>query len=154
LPVLIVDDNATNRRILHEVLTSWRMRPVTVESGTAALAKLEDSLRAEQPFAGVLLDGHMPDMDGSSGAERSCRDARHAGLTEVSMTSGARPEAVGRCRKSGNSAYLSKPSKQSELFDVIISAIGQPVTERPTASRSCKIARFARRPLKVLIAED
>ena len=154
LPVLIVDDNATNRRILHEVLTSWRMRPVTVESGTAALAKLEDSLRTEQPFAVVLLDGHMPDMDGFSVAERICRDARHAGLKVVMLTSAARPEDVGRCRKSGISAYLTKPIKQSELFDVIISAIGQPVTERPTASRSRKIARFARRPLKVSIAED
>src|SRR5262249_24528678 len=64
LPVLIVDDNATNRRILEEVFTSWRMRPVAVDGGVAALAELEKKSRAGQSFAVVLLDGHMPDMDG------------------------------------------------------------------------------------------
>src|SRR5262250_2448113 len=64
LPVLIVDDNATNRRILVEVFTNWRMRPVAVESGVYALAKLQESLHKNKPFAMVLLDGHMPEMDG------------------------------------------------------------------------------------------
>jgi PAS domain S-box-containing protein len=56
LPVLIVDDNATNRRILEEVFTNWHMRPVAVASGAAALGTLEESLHADQPFAVVLLD--------------------------------------------------------------------------------------------------
>src|SRR4029077_17406903 len=64
LPVLIVDDNATNRRILEEVFTNWCMRPIAVDGGVAALATLEKSMRTDQPFAVVLLDGHMPDMDG------------------------------------------------------------------------------------------
>src|SRR5215470_10602539 len=154
LPVLVVDDNATNRRILHEVLTNWRMRPVTVENGAAAIDKLEGSLRADRPFAVVLLDGHMPGMDGFTVAERINRDTRYAGLKVVMLTSAARPEDVARCRKSGISAYLTKPIKQSELFDVIISAMDQPVTERTTAARSRKKARSAQRPLRVLIAED
>ena len=70
LPVLIVDDNATNRRILEEVLTNWHMRAVAVESGAAALGILEKSLRLDQPFAIVLLDGHMTGMDGFAVAER------------------------------------------------------------------------------------
>jgi len=154
LPVLVVDDNATNRRILQEVLTNWRMRPVTVESGAAALADLEKSLRDDRPFAVVLLDGHMPDMDGFTVAECIYRDERYAGLKIVMLTSAARPEDVARCRKLDISAYLTKPIKQSELFDVIISAIGEPMTERPIAPKGRKKGRSARRPLTVLIAED
>ena len=154
LPVLIVDDNATNRRILHEVLTSWRMRPITIESGAAGLAILEESLRADQPFSVVLLDGHMPDMDGFAVAERIHRDRRYGGLKVVLLTSAGQPEDVARCRKLGISAYLTKPIKQSELFDVITSAVGRTVAGRPTASKSHTIVRHAQRALRVLVAED
>jgi PAS domain S-box-containing protein len=154
LPVLIVDDNATNRRILEEVFTNWHMRPVAVESGAAALGTLEKSLHADQPFAVVLLDGHMPDMDGFSVAERISHDSRYAGIKLVMLTSAGQPEDVARCRKLGISAYLTKPIKQSELFDVIVTAIGQPVIERPRAPQRRKGARPAERTLQVLVAED
>src|SRR5260370_35236155 len=87
LPVLIVDDNATNRRILEEVLTNWHMRPVAVEGGASALATLETSLRADQPFAILPLDEHMPDMSGFTVAERSSRDPRYAGIRLAWLTS-------------------------------------------------------------------
>jgi PAS domain S-box-containing protein len=154
LPVLIVDDNATNRRILDEVLTNWHMCPVAVESAAAALGLLEKSRRAGQPFAIVLLDGHMPDMDGFTVAERISQDGRYADLRVVMLTSAGQPEDVARCRKLGISAYLTKPIKQSELFDVIISAIGQPLTEKPRVPRSSKGHRRAQRRLHVLLAED
>ena len=64
LPVLIVDDNEVNRRILVDLLTRWQMRPPAVESGAAALAALADASRQRHPFALVLLDANMPDMDG------------------------------------------------------------------------------------------
>jgi len=154
LPVLIVDDNATNRRILEEVFTNWSMRPVTVESGAAALGILEKSLGANQPFAVVLLDGHMPSMDGFAVAERITQDHRYAGIKLVMLTSAGQPEDVARCRKLGISAYLTKPIKQSELFDVIINAIGPPAPERPTAPQRRKGARPSQRSLRVLVAED
>jgi len=154
LPILIADDNATNRRILEEVFTSWRMRPVAVESGAAALGVLEECLRADHPFAVVLLDGHMPDMDGFAVAERIHRERRYAGLKVVMLTSAGQPEDVTRCRKLGISTFLAKPIKQSELFDVMISAIGQPMIERLHTSRRRTITRSARRTLQVLIAED
>lgn len=154
LPVLIVDDNATNRRILEEVLTNWRMRPLAVESGATALATLEKSLRAGQPFAVVLLDGHMPDMDGFAVAERISLDQRYADMKLVMLTSASQPEDVARCRKLGISAYLTKPIKQSELFDVIITAIGQTEEERPRAPKRFKRPGRTRRSLQVLIAED
>ena len=154
LPVLIVDDNATNRRILEDVFTNWHMRPVAVESGAAALCSLEESLRADQPFAVVLLDGHMPDMDGFSVAKRISHDRRYAGIKLVMLTSAGQPEDVARCHELEISAYLTKPIKQSELFDVIVTAIGQPVLERPRTPQRPKRARAANRTLQVLVAED
>jgi PAS domain S-box-containing protein len=154
LPVLIVDDNATNRRILEEVFTNWRMCPVAVEGGASALATLEESLHADQSFAVVLLDGHMPDMDGFAVAERISQDRRYAGIKLVMLTSAGHPEDVARCRRLGISAYLTKPIKQSELFDVIITAISQPAGERPRAPRPAREARRPQRKLHVLLAED
>jgi CheY-like chemotaxis protein len=149
-----VDDNATNRRILEEVFTNWCMRPIAVDGGVAALATLEKSMRTDQPFAVVLLDGHMPDMDGFAVAERISEDRRYAGTKLVMLTSAGQPEDVVRCRKLGISAYLTKPIKQSELFDVIVSAIGQPVEERVSAPKRRKRSRPALRMLQVLVAED
>ena len=154
LPVLIVDDNATNRRILEEVFTNWHMRPVAAESGAAALKIMEESVRADRPFAVVLLDGHMPGMDGFAVAELISRDQRYAGAKLVMLTSAGQPEDVAHSRKSGISGYLTKPIKQSELFDLIISAIGQPAAERPRTLRRSKRPRRARHTLHVLLAED
>ena len=87
LPVLVVDDNATNRRILREVVAAWGMRPREVDGGAAALAALKDAAATGEPFALVLLDGHMPGMDGfesgradppASATRR--RDAAHANV--------------------------------------------------------------------------
>jgi two-component system, sensor histidine kinase and response regulator len=154
LPVLIVDDNATNRRILEEVFTNWHMRPVAVEGGASAFVTLEKSLRVDQPFAVALIDGHMPDMDGFALAERISQDRRYAGIKLVMLTSAGQPEDVARCRKLGIEAYLTKPIKQSELFDVIINAIGQRVAENPRAPQPTKRSQHGQRRLQVLVAED
>ena len=151
LPVLIVDDNATNRRILEEVFTNWRMRPIAVDGGPSALAALEKSSRDGQPFAVVLLDGHMPDMDGFALAEHISHDRRYAPTKLVMLTSAGDPDDVARCRKLGVSAYLTKPIKQSELFDVIVSVISEPVAEEPIRRKK---RRTVRGGLHVLVAED
>ncbi len=151
LPVLIVDDNATNRRILEEVFMNWRMRPVVVDGGTAALAELEKTSGAGHAFAVVVLDGHMPDMDGFELAQRISQDQRFAGIKLVMLTSAGEPEDVVRCRKLGISAYLTKPIKQSELFDVIVSAISEPAAEKPKLRRKSGVRQ---RGLRVLLAED
>ena len=154
LPILVADDNATNRRILEEVLTNWHMRPVAVESGAAALGKLEDSLRTSQPFAVALLDGHMPDLDGFAVAEKIHKDRRYANLKIIMLTSAGMPDDVARCRRLGISEYLTKPVKQSELFDVIITALGPPPIEKTRVPRKRKAARAVRNRPQVLIAED
>ncbi len=154
LPILVVDDNATNRQILTEVLTNWHMRPVAVESAAAALAILEESQQAGQPFAVALLDAQMPSMDGFALAEHIAKDSRHADLKVVMLTSAGRPEVLKRSRKLGIVASLSKPIKQSELFDVIISAIGEPAAKKDRGVRGRKRVRTVKGGLRVLVAED
>ncbi len=155
LPILIVDDNLTNRQILEEVLTNWHMCPVAADSGPAALRCLEDSLRSARPFALVLLDGHMPGMDGFEVAERIARNPRYANVRIVLLTSGL-PENQNRLRKLGISSSLSKPVKQSELFDLIISVIGEPEAHEVPARAGARGSRRAKRGrgLRVLVAED
>jgi PAS domain S-box-containing protein len=151
LPVLIVDDNATNRRILEEVFINWRMRPIAVDGGAAALVELEKSSNAGRPFAVILLDVHMPEMDGLELAQRITRDSRYVGTKIVMLTSAGDSEDAAGCRKLGISAYLTKPVKQSELFDVVVSAILEPVAERP---RLANKRRAGKGRLDVLVAED
>lgn len=154
LPVLIVDDNKTNRRILEEVLTNWHMHPVMADGSASALAALEKSLAESNPFAVVLLDGHMPLTDGFALAEAIQKDRRYAAVKLVMLTSAGQPQDIARCQELGISAYLTKPVKQSELFDVIVGVLGQPLRERPRAPRQGRDPRLARDKLKVLLAED
>jgi CheY-like chemotaxis protein len=107
-----------------------------------------------QPFAIVLLDGHMPNMDGFAVAERISRNTRHAGLRLVMLTSAGRREDADRCRKLGISASLSKPIKQSELFDVIINVIGESAAERPRRTQRRRKSSHAQGKLRILVAED
>ncbi len=154
LPALVVDDNQTNRHILAEMLKRWKMVPVEAEGGARALALLEQGKRAASPFALILLDGHMPDMDGFSVAERVKADRDLAGTVIVMLTSAGRPGDGSRCRELGVSGYLTKPVKQSELLEAILHALGTksgPST-RPLVTRHS--LREAQRKLRILLAED
>jgi PAS domain S-box-containing protein len=153
LPVLVIDDNATNRRILQEVLTGWRMKPTVVDSGATALAVLVRARDAGEPFPLLLVDVHMPEMDGFTLAERLRQHPELAGPTVLMLTSGGQPGDVARCRKLGIAAYLMKPIKQSELLNAILSALR--VAEQQAArSPSAPAAPLAQRRLRVLLAED
>ena len=153
LRVLIVDDNATNRRILEEVLTNWRMQPSAVDSAEAAIAALERAAASGTPYAMMLLDGHMPGTDGFALAAEIQKQPRFAHMKLVMLTSAGLPEDVARCRELGMTAYLAKPIKQSELFDVIVTAMGQAAIQAPARKRRTR-ARANRRSLSVLVAED
>jgi PAS domain S-box-containing protein len=154
LPVLVVDDNATNRLILDEMLTNWGMRPTVVDGGAAALAALDRARQAGEPFALVLLDAMMPGMDGFALAERIGRDPGLVGATLMMLSSADRREDAARCRALGVAAYLTKPIRQSTLLDAIMSALGAAATveDRPAAVRP--VGRPCARGLRVLLAED
>jgi len=154
LPVLVVDDNATNRELFQAMLAGWGMAPTTVESGDAVLRAVGDATRAGHPYALVLLDAHMPGMDGFAVAERLAGGGE-AGPTIMLLTSAGRPGDIERCRSLGIGVYLTKPVTPSELFDAIVRALGAPAEEPGRAPViTGPMLRQSRRRLHVLVAED
>src|SRR5439155_9683124 len=101
LPVLVVDDNATTRLMLEEVLTNWRMRPTAVSNGLSAVAAMRRAVAAGDPFPLVLLDAFMPEMDGFAIAEQIKRDAELANATIMMLSSADRSGDAARCRELG-----------------------------------------------------
>jgi PAS domain S-box-containing protein len=164
LAVLVVDDNATNRRILEETLGGWEMRTTCVAGADEALAALEAAHRAGAPFALVLLDAHMPGTDGFMLAERIQERPELAALATVMMLSSAgQPGSMARRRAAGITTHLTKPVKQAELWKAILAALGEglavgvrSVSEEgaePLADASDSAAP-QHRPLHILLAED
>ncbi|MGE3820793.1 MAG: PAS domain S-box protein, partial [Isosphaeraceae bacterium] len=157
LPVLVVDDNATNRRILQEMLTNWGMKPFVVEGGREALKALEQARSAGTPFSLVLLDAMMPEMDGFTLAERIGRSSELVGSTLMMLSSANRREDAARCQELGVSAYLTKPIKQSTLLDAIMTTLGltASVEEHDLSTEADQASPAAeRRRLNLLLAED
>jgi PAS domain S-box-containing protein len=154
LPVLVVDDNSTSRKILEEMLTNWKMKPVAAASGPAALEALKHAQEKGEPFRLVLADGHMPGMDGFDLSASVHKDAHLRGVTVILLTFAGRREDQARAKSTGAAAAVTKPVKQSELWDAIVTALHVPVRQkvRPSAARS--MARGAQRRLRVLVAED
>ena len=154
LPVLVVDDNATNRRILEEMITNWRMKPVAAASGAAALKAMKRARTLGDPFRVVLLDGHMPEMDGFEVAARVKKDPhlRHAAV--ILLTSAGKREDLSRAKTLGAAVALTKPVKQSELWDAIVTALHVPVDAKTRPSTVRERALGATRALRILVAED
>jgi CheY-like chemotaxis protein len=154
LPVLVVDDSVTNRRILEEVLASWRMAPASVSSAGEAMQLLREAFRAGRPYALVLTDAHMPDCDGFAFAEQVRRD-REVGSTVIMMlTSGDRPGDAALCQQLRISNYLLKPVKSSELLDAILAALGVTMAEERPAEGAVTKKFAGVPPLRILLAED
>jgi len=154
LSVLIVDDNATNRRILEEMLTAWDMQPVVAASGPEALDLLRQARQAGEPYRLVVTDAHMPDMDGFGLVETIRAEPGLDGTVIMMLTSGDRPDDVARCERLGVAAYLLKPVKQSELFDAIQMVLGGIRAEHEEAQRLTTQCPPKAGPLRVLVAED
>jgi CheY-like chemotaxis protein/HPt (histidine-containing phosphotransfer) domain-containing protein len=151
MAVLVVDDNATNRRILDEVLTHWGMRPSVVPGGREALEELGRAAQAGEPYPLVLLDAHMPDLDGFSLAERIRQNPALTGATVMMLTSGGQAGDAGRCRELGLAGYLTKPVRQQDLWKAIMAALGAPAEAEPTVSAPRPATS---RRLHILLAED
>lgn len=155
LPALVVDDNATNRTILKEMLTNWHMRPTVVSSGAEAIAAMEQASDAGMPFPLVLLDANMEDMDGFAVAEQISKNPKLAGSTIILLTSDGNRGDAARCRELGVAAYLTKPISQSDLLDAIVMSLGMAAVDRrsrPLVTRHT--VRENKRKLRILLAED
>ncbi len=150
--VLAVDDNATNRWILEEMLSNWGMDPQSAAGVDEAVHRLLAAHEADRPFAIVVTDANMPGRDGYDLADALLRDPRLERTVVLMLTSGDRPQQA-RCHKPNIAGCLMKPVKQSELLDAILGALhAQPVESRrrkPAAEKAPQI-----RPLEILLAED
>jgi two-component system, sensor histidine kinase and response regulator len=155
LPALVVDDNATNRRILAEQLTSWGMRPTMVDGAQAALVALHQAAQQGVPFPLVLLDAHMPSMDGFSVAAQIKQNPALTHAIIMMLTSGGPASDAARCRELGIMSYLTKPIKQSELLNAICTVLHiSSVTVHDTPRLSSPSRTQSQRPLHILLVED
>lgn len=148
LKVLVVDDHATNRRILEEVLKSWEMEAELVESGSAAIAALE---AATQPFDIVLMDLMMPEMDGLETVAIIRENAAFAQVPVLLLSSADRAGYSARSRSLGIARSLIKPIKQSDLLEAISASLKAAPSMETHALGDERVAAEGRR---VLLAED
>jgi PAS domain S-box-containing protein len=154
LRVLVVDDNATNRQILEKCLIFWGMRPAAAANAAAGLALLHKANRTGAPFDLLIVDCHMPEMDGFMLAEKILKSPEIAPLTMVMLTSGGRAGDARRCKEIGIAAYLTKPILQSQLLDGLVGALSVRSGAAPAPAGTRPSVRKPSRPLRVLLAED
>ena len=152
---LVVDDQATNRRVVLDMLAHWGLAATAVNDGAAALAALARARAAGVPFTLVVTDAEMPDLDGYTLCERIKADPVNAGTTLIVLSSGGRPGDAARCQAIGVAGYLTKPITQAELLDTILTAIGgAPRGGRRPALVTRHMLRERRHRLRILLAED
>lgn len=151
--ILVVDDNATNRKILDEMLTNWATLPTCVSSADQAIQLLEEVHGTDREFDLLLTDAHMPGTDGFTMVER-LRQRGDLNLPVVMMlTSSGRPGDAARCTDLEIASRLMKPIKQSELFDAIVETLQVTAAiDDESAAADDPASQIA--PLNVLLAED
>ncbi len=155
IPVLVVDDNPTNRRILEATLLQWGMKPTLAESGLTALTALRQAKEAGNKTLLLLLDAQMPGMDGFSLMEKVRQDPELPTATVMMLTSGGQRGDAVRCRGLGISAYLTKPVRQWELREAILGVLGMEQQKDDSVKLLTRhTLRQTRRRLRVLLAED
>jgi two-component system, sensor histidine kinase and response regulator len=153
--VLVVDDNATNRQILEATLTYWRMKPLSLPGAEDAIRVLEDAREAGEPFGLMIVDCHMPDVDGFTLMERVRKLPELEGLVSVMLTSGGQRGDAVRCKELGIAAYLIKPVLQSDLLEALVNILGaRDASAKPDQPVTRHSLREGRTPLHILLTED
>jgi len=154
LPVLVVDDSETNRLILVEILSRWRMRPEAVEGGRAALEALEHAHQQGRPFRLVISDMRMPGMDGCALSGEIRRNSAFGKIPILLLSSSDQQGESARCQELSIDRYLIKPVQPSELLDAIITAFSEPQEVQGAQSASLRPPETRTRGMKILLAED
>ena len=155
--VLIVDDNGTNRLILHKMVERWGMNPTAVSDGKQALDELSAAEIANDAYGLMLTDMHMPRMDGFGLVGHLKDSVKFPTPTIMMLTSGGQRGDAARCEELGIAAYLNKPVRQAELREAIVRVLhakqqGLPV---PLITRySLRDKSDLLRSLHILLAED
>lgn len=150
LPVLVVDDNATNRKILEVQLESWQMKPALVDGGRSALRAIKRAASAGTPFKLALLDFHMPEMDGLELCEEIRKLPEGRDLRVIMMSSSVH---ANNDRSQGHliDASLLKPVKAAELLSVIRTVLH---TDGSSQTPRTRKGRKSANPSHILVAED
>ena len=151
LPVLVVDDNETNRRILDEMIRGWGMKPQTADSGPKAIAAMKNAAAVGRPFRLVLLDMMMPGMDGFAVAEQMARTPKIGEPAIIMLSSAHKDETARRAEATGIARFLLKPVRQSELLETIFAVLGVTAEEEVPLSEGVSDTLSS---LRVLVAED
>jgi signal transduction histidine kinase/CheY-like chemotaxis protein len=153
IPTLIIDDNATNRKILFELTRKWKMKPHMCDSGESGLAELSRAASEGNPYRLLLLDEHMPGMDGMEVLDRLRQNPALQNVVIMMLTSRDQVESAARCRKMGVETYLIKPISSSDLLGSIRLAIGvvAPASTVALPAAGISPSSLSRR---ILLAED
>ncbi len=154
VPVLIVDDNSTNRRLLADTVRRWGMRPQLETSGEAGLCALQEAQAQGSPFGLVLSDAQMPEMDGFSFVAGIRQNPKLAGQVVIMLTSGRQPGDAARCRDLGVASELSKPVARSELLAAIQHALGTPEPRKNITLTTPSSRGTSGKGVRILLAED
>jgi PAS domain S-box-containing protein len=155
LPVLVVDDNHTNRSILAEILQSWGMHPILAADAQQALHEMRRQAALGTPFPLVLLDAQMPQFDGFQLAQAIQSSPEHNSTAIMMLSSSDLAADIARCNAVSGMRFVRKPVKQSELFDALVTAAPTvPFRETTVVADTQPLHRAPPRRLHVLVAED
>jgi signal transduction histidine kinase/DNA-binding response OmpR family regulator len=157
--ILVVDDISINRQLLKGYLNSWHCRFEEAENGIEALEKLALAYNTNDPFKIAVLDMQMPKMDGETLGKKIKEDPRLKHTILIMLTSSGVKGDASRASKIGFSAYLTKPIKQSQLFNCLVTVLGLPIADITVIDRPQLVTRFSlneskNKKLHILLAED
>jgi signal transduction histidine kinase/DNA-binding response OmpR family regulator len=157
--VLVVDDNATNREILHHLISAWKIKARTASNGYEALKILREAAAAGKPYDLALLDVQMPEMDGITLAAAIKADPAIAGTRLIVLSSVSKALGDGELKAVGIDAYVVKPVKQSRLFECLINAIDKTPVDQVLVGTPGPTSIFSEANLdiekvRILLAED
>jgi PAS domain S-box-containing protein len=154
LKTLVIDDNATNRLLLREMLSQWGMKVTEAQDGRTGLDQLKRARATATPFDLVLLDCRMPGMDGFEVANHIRQEASFIGMTVMMLTSDNRAGDITRAREQGIAGYLVKPIKRNDLKNAIMASVAEAEAahKEPPAKPILPAAEV--RPLHILLVDD
>ena len=157
--ILVIDDNATNRLVLREMLRKWGARVAEADSGEKGMTALRNAMQAGDPFRLAILDQQMPGMDGFDTARRIKNDPDLPAMTLLMMTSEDRQDHIDLAKQLGISGYLVKPVKRLDLMDAILRIMGETAAsgeKQPMQLPETEPVpeKEKRRSLRILLVDD
>jgi signal transduction histidine kinase/CheY-like chemotaxis protein len=150
---LIIDDNATNRLIVREMLTGWGATSTSVDNGPSGITALREAQASNQPYDFIVLDYQMPVMNGLTTVSEIRKDPGLSSTAIIMISSAYPQEEITEAKKLGIDYFLYKPVKRNDLRDAICSALGKLRMSEPKPA-AVTGAPATQKSLKILLVED